>query len=236
MLEAVLFDLDGTLLPMDYDRFVKEYISSITRTLLPAAGGTGEEFALSVWKGLKAMFDNDGRVTNREAFWNSFAEIYGEGIREKEWMFDSYYENEFEALKDTCGYDEAANGTVKLLKAQDLKVALATNPIFPKVATDARIRWAGLDSSDFELITVYDTSHYTKPKAEYYLEVADMLGVAPEACLMVGNDASDDMPAENVGMKVFLLTDCLLNKKGADISRYPKGSFSQLVSYIDTLK
>lgn len=236
MINAVLFDLDGTLLPMDYDRFVSEYISSITKALGPAVRETGEGFAGSVWKGLKSMFDNDGSLTNREVFWNTFAEIYGDGVRDNEKTFEDFYKNEFEDLISACGFDKRADETVKHLRSRGLKVALATNPIFPRIATEARIRWAGLDMSDFDLITSYETSHYAKPKAGYYLEVANMLGVAPEACLMVGNDVSDDMPAENVGMKVFLLTDCLLNKKDLDISRYPKGSFEELISYINTLK
>ena len=50
---------------------------------------------------------------------------------------------------------------------------------------------------------------------------------------MVGNDVSDDMPAERVGMRVFLLTDCLENPKGEDCARYPQGGFSELLAYIE---
>ena len=49
---------------------------------------------------------------------------------------------------------------------------------------------------------------------------------------MVGNDAREDTAAEQVGMKVFLLTDCLINKDGKDISAYPQGSFEQLMDYV----
>ena len=37
---------------------------------------------------------------------------------------------------------------------------------------------------------------------------------------MVGNDVADDMITENLGMKVFLMTECLLNKNNEDISKY----------------
>jgi len=40
------------------------------------------------------------------------------------------------------------------------------------------------------------------------------------------------MIAQTVGMKVFLLTDCLLNKKERDISVYPHGGFSALLEYV----
>ena len=53
---------------------------------------------------------------------------------------------------------------------------------------------------------------------------------------MVGNDATEDMIAETLGMRVFLLTDCLLNKKETDISRYPQGSFDDLIAYVENLR
>ena len=61
------------------------------------------------------------------------------------------------------------------------------------------------------------------------------LKVYPEECLMVGNDVSEDMIAETLGMKVFLLTDCLINKENKDISLYPHGGFEELLAFIETL-
>ena len=49
---------------------------------------------------------------------------------------------------------------------------------------------------------------------------------------MVGNDTSEDMVAKTLGMKVFLLTDCLINKSNEDISKYKNGSFKDLIEYI----
>ena len=52
---------------------------------------------------------------------------------------------------------------------------------------------------------------------------------------MVGNDVGEDMIAEKLGMKVFLLTDCLINKANVDISVYPHGSFDDLKNFLNTL-
>ena len=49
---------------------------------------------------------------------------------------------------------------------------------------------------------------------------------------MVGNDVTEDMAAKTIGMKVFLLTDCLINKEGKDLELYPHGGFSELVKLI----
>ena len=121
---------------------------------------------------------------------------------------------------------------MRAIKEMGLRVALATNPIFPAVATESRIRWAGLEPEDFELYTTYESNGYCKPNPAYYREVAAKLGVDPAQCLMVGNDVEEDMEAaEQTGMRVFLLTDCLINRENRDISAYPHGSFSQLMVF-----
>ena len=137
-------------------------------------------------------------------------------------------------MKAVCGCNPLAADTVHRLKKAGFRVALATNPIFPAIATESRIRWCNLLPEDFELYTTYENIDYCKPNPEYYREVAGKLGVAPEECLMVGNDAEEDMVAQTVGMKVFLLTDCLIQKEGTDISGYPQGDFEQLNQFIDS--
>ena len=121
------------------------------------------------------------------------------------------------------------------VKACGLRTALATNPIFPAMATERRIAWAGLSTSDFELYTTYENSRFCKPNPDYYLDVMQSLGVCPEECLMVGNDVAEDMIAQTLGCRVFLLTDCLINPKGADISVYPNGSYDDLIAFIQNL-
>ena len=115
------------------------------------------------------------------------------------------------------------------------RLVLATNPIFPAIATESRIRWAGLEPKDFEFYTTYENSGYCKPNPDYYREILNRLQVSPGECLMVGNDVTEDMVAETLGMKVFLLTDCLINKEEKDISVYPNGSFEQLLAFVEQL-
>ena len=115
------------------------------------------------------------------------------------------------------------------------RVALATNPLFPAVATLSRIQWAGLNPEDFELVTTYENSRFCKPNPDYYREILGKLKLDGEECLMVGNDVGEDMIARRLGMKVFLLTDCLINKDNADISQFPNGSFPELLHYIRSL-
>ena len=52
---------------------------------------------------------------------------------------------------------------------------------------------------------------------------------------MVGNNVQEDMVAREVGMEVFLMTDCLLNPENADVTSYPRGSFPELDAFIAAL-
>ena len=232
--KVVLFDLDGTLLPMDQDLFVKTYFGGIAKRLA-VHGYEPEKLINSIWLGTKAMIKNNGERTNEETFWDTFAEIYGENVRSDEPKFDAFYREDFDKVQSSCGYNARAAEAVFLIKSLGFRTALATNPIFPAIATRKRISWAGLSETDFEFFTSYENSRYSKPNPNYYLEVTNRLGVSPQECLMVGNDADEDMVAEKLGMKVFLLTDCLINKSNTDISKYPHGDFNALIDYIKTI-
>ena len=228
---TVLFDLDGTLLPMDQERFVRAYFGLLGRKMAPL-GYVPDRLLKVIVDGIQAMVQNDGAATNEEVFLNAFCAAFGERAKEDMPHFEAFYRNEFQQVKDACGFDPRAAQTVRTLRAMGLRVALATNPLFPRVATHSRIRWAGLEPEDFELVTTYESSRFCKPNLRYYEEILDQLQVQPGECLMVGNDADEDMVAERLGMRVFLLTDCLINRHEQDISRWPRGSFDALLAYV----
>ena len=112
------------------------------------------------------------------------------------------------------------------------RLILATNPVFPKVATLKRMEWAGLSACDFELITTYESSHFSKPALGYFKEILDRSGLRADECLMVGNDTSDDISCADLGMDVFLVTDDLINEKGIDISKYANGKLTDIYALL----
>ena len=230
-LTTILFDLDGTLLPMDNDAFTRGYFRLLAAKLAPH-GYEPKQLVDGIWAGTAAMVRNDGSRTNEKAFWDKFSGIFGEAVLEDLPLFEEFYEKDFQAAKDFCGFNPDAAATVRAVKELGLHAVLATNPIFPAVATRSRIRWAGLQPEDFELYTTYENIGLCKPNPDYYREIMKRLGVRPEECLMVGNDAPEDMAAAETGMRVFLLTDCLLNRDNRDISVWPHGGFPQLMDYI----
>ena len=233
-ISTVLFDLDGTLLPMDQDIFIKKYFGLLAQKLSPH-GYDPEKLIQAVWAGTKAMVMNNGKVTNKEAFWITCDAALGCEASKDADIHMEFYRNEFNQVQEVCGFEPMAAQIVHSLKDRGCRVVLATNPLFPAIATQNHIRWAGLQRSDFEHITTYENSHYCKPNPDYYREILEQLHLQPEECLMVGNDVGEDMITQQLGMKVFLLTDCLINKQNADISQYPNGSFPELTNFLNTL-
>ncbi|MBR5534255.1 MAG: HAD family hydrolase, partial [Ruminiclostridium sp.] len=147
-------------------------------------------------------------------------------------VFEEFYANEFQKAQSVCGFSPESKEIVEKIKKAGYNVVLATNPIFPAIATQSRIRWAGLEPEDFQLYTTYENSSYSKPNPKYYVEVLEKLGLDPKECLMVGNDVTEDGAAKALGMDVFFLTDCLINKEQKDISGEPHGSFAELAAYL----
>jgi len=230
-LKAILFDLDGTLLPMDQDVFVGDYFRRLAAYMTPF-GYDPKVLVDAVWKGTAAMIRNNGTCSNEDAFWRYFQSVFGERVCGDQKHFDSFYREQFPKVKDVCGFDEKIPPLIDRLKKQGVHLILATNPIFPAVATEQRIGWAGLSPADFELVTTYENSRFSKPNPAYYKDILEKLSLSAEECLMIGNDADDDLAASSLGMPVFLLTDWLINRKQIDLSSCPRGDLAALESYL----
>lgn len=230
----ILFDLDGTLLPMDQDEFVGGYFKMLCKKLAPY-GYDPQKLVAGIWAGTAAMVKNDGSRTNEEAFWDRFCRDFGTKALEHKDIFEEFYAVEFRQAQKFCGFNPMAAQTVAVLKQQGYRIALATNPIFPAIATETRIGWAGLKPSDFELYTTYENSRFSKPNPAYYREILKELGAAPEETLMVGNDVGEDMIARELGCQVFLLTDCIINKTDLNPAQFPNGSFGELLHFLENL-
>lgn len=230
-MNTVLFDLDGTLLPMDQEVFIRTYFSLLCRKMAPL-GYEPAALVDALWRGTAAMVANDGQRSNKDVFWDFFASVFGQRVYDDMPVIDSFYLNEFGQASAACHGNPMASKLVKKLKDAGYVLFLATNPVFPRTATLSRIAWAGLDVDDFAGITTYEDSRYCKPSLEYYRDILSFLDVRASDCLMVGNDTSEDMVASRLGMDVFLLTDCLINPSGMDVGIYPNGGFEDLCRYI----
>lgn len=67
MLKAVLFDLDGTLIPMNEKQFTEYYFGLLLKRFVPL-GYDKDDLVKTVWNGTGAMLKNDGKETNETVF------------------------------------------------------------------------------------------------------------------------------------------------------------------------
>ena len=75
--KVVLFDLDGSLLPMDQDVFVKTYLGMLVGSIAPHGYEPGL-LADTVMKGTYDMVNNNGEKSNERRFWDRFTSVFGE--------------------------------------------------------------------------------------------------------------------------------------------------------------
>lgn len=228
--DCIMFDLDGTLLPMELDEFTRLYFGALSACMRPY-GYEAEPFIAGIWSGVKAMVANDGSCTNMERFWQKFSEKVGSGILEHRDIVDGFYVGDFNLARPATRPNPDAPRLVQLARERAGRVILATNPIFPANGVNTRLSWIGLSLSDFDYVTTYENSHYCKPNPMYYTELVSVMKLDPARCLMVGNDIAEDGAARKAGFDVHLVTDCLLGDP-AQLSDFPHSTFSELLSLI----
>ncbi|MBL0386185.1 HAD family hydrolase [Tumebacillus sp. ITR2] len=228
--KTILFDLDGTLLPMDNDHFTRGYFKKLVPKvahLLPP-----ETFLAQLMKSTEFMVrNNDPELTNEQAFKKDFLEAVG-SVNEDFWpVVEGFYAGEFGELVELSQPTPLAREIVEAAVAKGYRVVLATNPLFPRAATEHRMRWANVQDLPFELVTTYENSHFCKPNPNYYKEIVQKIGTSPEDCMMVGNDAFEDLIAGTLGMQTYLVTDCL--KEGEKQLPFThKGTLADLLTFV----
>jgi FMN phosphatase YigB (HAD superfamily) len=230
MINTILFDLDGTLLPMDQDKFLNAYFTII--------GKKFQEYDLdklmkALKYGIMGMIANDGKVNNETKFWEIFYQLHPRDSQ-IESRFLELYENEFQSLVNYTNPNPLSSEVIKILKDKGYQIACCTNPLFPALATHSRLRWAGLDPNDFIHVTTFENSSYSKPNLDYYREVLQKINKNPEECLMVGNDVLEDLVVNNINMTTFLIEDCLINNNTDIVTKY-RGRFPDFVKFVQGL-
>lgn len=227
---VVLFDLDGTLLPMRMNHFLEAYLGRLSRRF--AAAVEPQHFIRVLLQATGAMIKNtDPAKTNEDVFRESFFPAIGADPAEMMPELQNFYETEFPHLGEYTAPTPLAREIVRAALARGYDLVLATNPIFPQVAIRERMRWAGIGDLPFVLVTDYERMHFCKPRPEYYAEIAHRVGVDPRDCLMVGNDLAEDMVAAELGMATFLVEDCLIGDNGDPAHVHHRGRLPDLLEF-----
>jgi len=234
MRNTILFDLDGTLLPMDQNTFIKAYFSRLAMRFVPL-GYDKDTIIGGVWNGTMAMIANDGTMTNRERFWQTFEKLLGRPLGDFEAQCDDFYTKEFREVQAITKESTVPTRVLPILRKKGYAVVLATNPVFPAVAVRTRLSWIGLSPEDFDYVTTYENSTFCKPNPRYFEEVCAAIGKSPADCYMVGNNTEDDLSAAKLSMEMFMVTDFLENEKNVDISGVLHGAQEDLIAWAENL-
>lgn len=233
MLNTIVFDLDGTLLPLDMDKFMHTYFNEMG---IAFRDMTDPKLLVeNIWKATDTMIENLEPRTNEEVFMEAFSKLIDGDLEVYKKRFDKFYDEGFLKVQEAAYSLPLIKDAVTTLKEKGYKIVVATNPMFPRKAIIHRIHWAGFEEKDFSYITCYENNHYCKPQIQFYEEVLKEIDKTPEECMMVGNDVEEDLVAGKLGMQTYLITDNLLHR-GSEINCTYKGTYEDFYRFTQELK
>ena len=242
--DAILFDLDNTLILFDEQDFFSNYTRELTDFFNDLIDP--KSFVKRLLDSTQKLVQNDGKLLNIDFFMNSFTHGLDINLDILLARFDRFYKLKFSRLRKIAKTIPGASEIVHDLAADGYRLVIASNPLLPLEAQWMRIGWADMADLSYKLVTGIDNSNYCKPRIEYYQEICRKIDLPPEACLMVGNDPYNDIIAAKTGMRTYLTTDSA--HMSIELSRelaahmkldYPQpdhmGSITSLKDCIDSL-
>jgi HAD superfamily hydrolase (TIGR01549 family) len=228
-LKAILFDLDGTLIDVDLDKFIPGYLNLIANSLADLI--PPKKVVRALLKTSEIINHNDGKITNEEAFINYFFPIEGYGWEDLQPIFDDFYKYKFQELRKFTKKKPEARKVMETVFSNGYKIVIATTPALPLTAIEQRLDWAGVGDFPYDLITSVENSYATKPNLLYYELIFKHLNISAQEGIMVG-DEDKDMVCAKLGSQTFLV-----NSPSTDLKEdTPKPTYSgKLIDLIDIL-
>ncbi len=230
-IEAILFDLDGTLLNVEMDAYISGYVRGLARHFSDLANHC--RFADTV---VASAFDllnaNQGEQTMEELFLTLIEErlgIDGTLFRDR---LNQFCNNGLQCLAPLVRPFPLVRKILQECFDSGLRVIIATNPVFPLPVVEARLKWGQLDDFPFELITSYENCRFCKPHRQYFVDILHSQGLSPQQAIMVGNDTEYDLPAQRVGLTTFLLDTCLIDRNNRSAHADFYGSHQDLLELV----
>jgi FMN phosphatase YigB (HAD superfamily) len=200
---TLLLDLDDTLINTNVNSFVPAYFQALARELTPQVAP--EKMLRALVSGTHAMNESeDFSHTLEEVFSAEFYPRVDVSREALEPSIEKFYDNIFPTLAGLTSQRAEAKPFIEWAFAQGYRIAIATDPLLPRKATHHRLRWAGFEPGQFELVSTFDHFHFSKTHPAYYAEVLGRMGWPEGPVLMVGNDMERDiLPAKMLGLATY---------------------------------
>ena len=230
---TLLLDLDDTLLNTNLQAFIPAYFHSLSKELTPHAAP--DIMLRALLKGTHSMNESDDfSRTLQDVFEAEFYPQLNVSRGEIEPAIERFYDNVFPNLGGLTTQVLDAKTFVDWAIAKGYRVAIATDPLFPRMATYHRLRWAGFDPTQFELVSSFENFHFTKTHPAYYAEVLGRMGWPEGPILMVGNDLERDIvPSKKLGLAAFHVD--VESAPGLEKDAQPRGTLSDLIQWLDSI-
>jgi FMN phosphatase YigB (HAD superfamily) len=202
---TLLLDLDDTLLDTNMEVFLPAYFQALAKHLDKRV--KPDVMVAALMSGMRLMLTSeDATRTLQQVFETKFYPKLGVPKQEIDDAIQEFYDHVFPSLRVVTRQQPGARDLVEWALDKGHHIAIATDPLFPLKATYQRIQWAGLEPERFDVISSFETFHFSKSHPAYFAEILGQLGWPDRSVLMVGNDLERDLaPAQSLGLPTFLI-------------------------------
>jgi FMN phosphatase YigB (HAD superfamily) len=233
-IEAILFDLDGTLLQVEMHKYIPAYVAALADRLSDQTDV--DKTADAIFSAISALIRREeGHNSNETFFLHYVADHLELDVMLVESRFNEFYTGDLSSLDTLMQPLELARTLIEQSQARGLEVIIATNPVFPKAVVESRLVRAGLSDFDFHLVTCFENSRRCKPNPDYFIDILTHLNLKADNCLMVGNDSMHDLAAGEVGIPTFLVDTWLIDRSRGNFTTDFRGDHIALLDFIMTI-
>ncbi len=235
MTYTLLLDLDDTLLENNIHTFLPAYLKAFADEVADLV--SPDRFIAAMFRGTKAMEQNrQPNCTLKETFESVFyaeLDIPQAAFEEKAAHFYAYIFPKLQSL--TRPLPEAAS-LMQEFTQRGYRMAIATNPMFPRTAVEQRLQWAQLplERYPFEVLGSYEIFHFAKPDPAYYAEVLAYMGWPSNPAVIVGDDLVREVSAGfQLGVPVFWISRNPHEPPEEGLRPSAAGSLADFLTWID---
>ena len=232
---TLLVDLDDTLLGNSMESFIPAYMSALGEQL--SSHIPPEKMVHAMMIGTREMFANNRPDRTLEATFDPhFYPAIGASKAKMQDTIDTFYHKVFPSLKSVTQFIPQAVTFLEEALRRGYRIAIATNPLFPRAAILQRLEWAGISPQKYPLALIpsMETFHFAKPNPAFFAEFLGWMGWPDGPVVMIGNDLDHDIRgAQSMGLPAFWISERGANIPEGEPVPQGQGLLEDILPWID---